>query len=93
MTMKIKHGISHPNCNCVVVLIYKNLYGDGNELYDLEIEHCDKHATASDLLEALNEILDGLDANYDERLGLTNQQWEQRIKNARQAIALAEGRE
>jgi len=41
----------------------------------------------ADLLEALRDLLDGLDSNYDERLGLTNDQWEQRIKYARQAIA------
>ncbi len=39
--------------------------------------------------EALDGLLDGLDANVDERSGLTNEQWEQRIAFARAALAQA----
>ena len=35
------------------------------------------------LEEALLGLLDGLDSNYDERCGLTNDQWQKRIKDAR----------
>ena len=38
------------------------------------------------LTEALHSLLDGLDSNYDERCGLTNDQWEERIKAARHVL-------
>ena len=40
-----------------------------------------------ELSEALGGLLDGLDANYGETFGLTDDQWEQRIGDARQALA------
>jgi hypothetical protein len=39
------------------------------------------------LKEALRGLLDGLDSNYDERCGLTNEEWNERIKDARLALS------
>jgi hypothetical protein len=38
------------------------------------------------LAEALEGMLDGLDANVDERCGLTNQQWDKRLSQARKVL-------
>ncbi len=38
------------------------------------------------LEDVLLGLIDGLDANYDERCGLTNDQWQERIKAARLAL-------
>ena len=40
----------------------------------------------AELLDALVSILDGLDSNYDERCGLTNKEWEQRISETRAVL-------
>jgi hypothetical protein len=39
------------------------------------------------LVEALEGLIDGLDANGDERCGLSDEQWRKRIKEARAALA------
>ena len=45
----------------------------------------------NDLLEACIGLMDGLDSNGDpERCGLSQEQWDERIKDARQAIERAE---
>ena len=46
--------------------------------------YMDKRGT--ELEEALASLLDGLDSNYDERCGLTNKEWEQRISEARTVL-------
>lgn len=59
---------------------------------DLENEIGQLKQRNTALLEALHSLLDGLDANYDERLGLTNDEWQELIKDARQAATQAEGK-
>ena len=45
----------------------------------------------NDLLAACIGLMDGLDSNGDpERCGLSQEQWDERIKDARQAIERAE---
>ena len=40
-----------------------------------------------ELEEVIDGLLDGLDANSDERGGLSQAQWDRRVKYARQALA------
>lgn len=47
-------------------------------------------AENSQLRAALDGLLDGLDANYDERQGLSTEQFNERIKEAREALATKE---
>ena len=42
---------------------------------------------AAELEDGLMLLLDGLDSNYDERCGLTNKEWEQRISEARRTLS------
>jgi hypothetical protein len=35
---------------------------------------------------AIEDLLDGLDSNYDERCGLSSREWDERIANARQIL-------
>ena len=41
----------------------------------------------AELEDGLMLLLDGLDSNYDERCGLTNKEWEQRISEARRTLS------
>jgi hypothetical protein len=68
-----------------------NIVGDGNygEIIVYQVSNGDwcKSEEAvgriQELEEALYGLLDGLDANHDERCGLTQEQWDKRIKEAR----------
>ena len=51
---------------------------------DAEISKRDKRIEKIE--EALVGLLDGLDANCDERYGLTQKQWDGRVKKARKAL-------
>lgn len=42
-----------------------------------------QQARIDELADALDSLLDGLDANYDERCGLTSQQWNARVRAVR----------
>ena len=39
-----------------------------------------------ELEDTLDRLLDGLEANYDERCGLTSDEWEQRINDAHKVL-------
>ena len=43
-------------------------------------------AERDDLRDALVDLLDGLDSNRDERCGLTDAEWQVRIRNARKVL-------
>lgn len=53
----------------------------------------DWKAEREKLIEALIGLLDGLDANADERCGLFQDEWDKRITQARAILAEIEGKE
>jgi hypothetical protein len=53
-----------------------------------DADEVDKEIAA--LKDALRGLLDGLDANCDERMGLTQWQWNRRVERARKAIGQKE---
>ena len=54
--------------------------------YALEAEVADLEAKFANLRGAMYGLMDGLDANYEDRCGLSNDQWEQRIRFARSIL-------
>lgn len=58
--------------------------------YESVIDLCYRHAAVDALEEALNSLLDGLEANYvEEGSGLTSEEWDKRVKKAREVSDLA----
>ena len=60
------------NCGCMTIV--------------KPLKYCAKHAMANDMIEAINGLLDGLEANTDGRDGLTQKQWDDRIQFARETF-------
>ena len=68
-------------------------YLGGNPCQDVSVRDvriAKLEAEVKRLWETLEELLDGLDANGDERCGLTQKQWDERVATAR--VALKEGK-
>ena len=68
------------------LLFYDKYRQEKKRVAELEkwiVQELDRRA---ELEEALASLIDGLDSNYDERCGLTNKEWEQRISEARTAL-------
>ena len=61
----------------------KRLIAEWFKLHDRAIA---AEKRVAELEDALMSLLDGLDSNYDERCGLTNKEWEQRISEARTVL-------
>ena len=57
---------------------------------EVEVEAAALRRQLAEAQEVVDGLLDGLDANCDERCGLTNAGWEKRIARARQWLASTE---
>jgi hypothetical protein len=64
----------------VTVDLYDNVKFERDKL---ELENIKLEIANRKLTNALGSLVDGLDANYSETFGLTDDQWEERIKAAR----------
>ena len=59
--------------------------------YVLDAEVADLEAKVANVRGAQYGLLDGLDANYEERCGLSNDQWEKRIQFVRSILEDQDG--
>lgn len=59
---------------------------DIGKVWGLYLSWKEQKEKIESLKHALNDLLDGLDANNDERGGLSNEEWLKRIENAWKAL-------
>jgi hypothetical protein len=80
-----KHYITNQDISGLARL-FEDTNKTANELLDriaaLEAENAELKRQLTEAREAVGDLLDGLDANTDERCGLTPKQWVDRIARA-----------